>query len=442
MTNATPGAACDGVATVVEIERTFDRLWPIMRSLSGQGVRTTLDVLGEIASPMDRIEVPSGSHVFDWVVPSEWQFNEAYIIDPNGLRILDASENTLHLVNYSVPFRGRMTLDELQPHLFSIPERPAAVPYVTSYYTPRWGFCLSQEMRDSLPSGEYEVVVDCMHKDGGLTLGEVVLPGKETAEVLFSTYVCHPSLAHNELSGPLVAAYLCRALAALPDRRLTYRFLFSVETIGAISYLACRGDHLRSHLAAGYVVTCVGTEAPYTYKRSRRGDSLADRAALQVLRHRAPGYHEVIGFDPADASDERQYCSPGFDLPVGSLMRMRYNTYPEYHTSDDNKSFVSFDAMRETIGTYLDVCHALEANVRYENTIKFCEPQLGPRGLYGSLGGVYGPDRLQSALLWLLNLADGTRDLLAIAERSGLEVGLLAEAARLGAGGGVLARVG
>ena len=429
------------LVTTNEIEGTFDRLWPLMRSISGEGVRRTLDILAEIASPMDRIEVPSGSRVFDWEVPKEWQFREAYIISPNGERILDASRNTLHLVNYSTPFRGRLSLDELQPHLFSLPNRPTAIPYVTSYYTPRWGFCLTQEMRDSLPPGEYEVVIDCTHKDGCITLGEVVLSGEESEEVLFSTYVCHPSLAHNELSGPLVTAYLCHALAALPHRRLTYRFLFGVETIGAISFLAHRGDHLRSHLAAGYVVTCVGNDAPYTYKRSRNGMSLADRTALHVLQHRAQGHYEVIDFDPADASDERQFCSPGFDLPVGSLMRTRYNTYPEYHTSDDNKSFVSFESMRETVGMYFDVCRALEANVIYQNTVRFCEPQLGPRGLYGSLGGVYGPDQLQSALLWVLNLADGTRDLLAIAERSGIEFDLLSEAARRGVEGGVLERV-
>jgi aminopeptidase-like protein len=422
-----------------EIEDIFDRLWPIMRSLTGDGVRRTLDILSEIV-PISRIEIPSGTQAFDWRVPQEWNFNEAYIIDPLGRRILDAAENTLHLVNYSIPFSGRMGLKELQNHLFSLPERPEAIPYVTSYYAPRWGFCLSQIMRDQLTDGEYAVVVDTTLKDGTLTLGEVILPGEEEREILFSSYVCHPSLANNELSGPIVAAYLCRALSKVQSRRLTYRFVFLVETIGAISYLARHGEHLQRNLHAGYVVTCTGTSAPYVYKRSRRGDTVADRAALYVLGQSAPDYHAAIDFDPADGSDERQYCSPGFDLPVGSLMRTRYNTYPEYHTSNDNKSFVSFDAMRETIGVYCELCQTLEQNVIYENTIKFGEPQLGRRGLYGSLGGAFGPEASHAALLWLLNLADGTRDLLAIAERSKVDIKLLAEVSQRACGAGIVTR--
>lgn len=423
-----------------EIEKTFDLMWPIMRSLSGDGVRRTLDILDGIV-PIDRIEVPSGTKVFDWEVPPEWIFRGAHVIDPYGRRILDASENTLHLVNYSIPFRGCMSLFELQEHLHSLPDRPNAIPYVTSYYNRRWGFCLSQRMRDLLPEGRYEVVVDTELKTNGcLTFGEIVLPGEEDAEILFSSYICHPSLANNELSGPLVSAYLARALAAQPRRRFTYRFAFLVETIGAICYLARHGEHFREKLAAGYIVTCTGTDAPYVYKRSRRANTLTDRAALHVLAHATAGHYSAIDFNPADGSDERQYCSPGFDLPVGSIMRTRYNTYPEYHTSDDNKDFISFNAMRDTVHLYLDVCRALESNVTYRNRVMFCEPQLGRYGLYGTLGGTYGPNESQAALLWLLNLADGSRDLLTIADHSGLEIELLSTVGQRAVEAGLLVR--
>jgi aminopeptidase-like protein len=355
--------------------------------------------------------------------------------------MLDVREHTLRLVNYSTGFRGRVSRAELEAHLHSLPDLPDAIPYVTSYYAPRWGFCLSERERAALPDGAYDVVIDAEHVDGSLTIGEAVLPGEEPGEVLLSTYTCHPSLANNELSGPLVTALLYRRLAAWPRRRLTFRFVFLPETIGSLAYLGLRGEHLRRHLRAGYVVTCVGTGGPATYKRSRQGASLADRAAVHVLGRRRPGGEpRVLDFFPDRGSDERQYCSPGFDLPVGSLMRAMYGAYPEYHTSLDDRAFISFEAMAETIDVYAEVLAVLDASVRYRNLAPHGEPQLGRRGLYPTLGTREGGVRT-SALMWLLNFSDGRHDLLAIAERSGHEVSALHEAALRAVDAGLLERV-
>lgn len=409
-----------------EIERYFDRLWPLLRSLTGDGVRATHDILSELA-PLERTEVPSGSRVLDWIVPPEWVVRDAYVIDPNGRRILDVHENNLHLVGYSTPFRGVLSREELDQHLHSLPAQPTAIPYLTSYYSPRWGFCLTHEHRERLPAGDYEVVVDTeLRADGSLTLGEAVLPGEEPGEVLLSTYTCHPSLASNELSGPLVTSFLYRRVAAWPRRRLGYRFVFVPETIGAIAYLASHGDHLRDRLVAGYVVTCIGDSGPFTLKRSRRGDTLADRAAAYVLGGEPDV--RVVDFFPS-GSDERQYCSPGFDLPVASVMRTMYGTYPEYHTSLDNRDFISFSAMAKSVEVYERILRTLDANVSLVNTYPYGEPQLGRRGLYPSLGGSKEADARAEAMLWILNQSDGEHDLLDIAARSGVPMELIVEAA-------------
>jgi aminopeptidase-like protein len=414
-----------------EIESYFDRLWPILRSITGEGVRQTHDILSEIVR-LERTEIPTVTQVFDWTIPKEWKVNEAYAIDPNGKRILDVKENNLHLVNYSIPFRGTLSKQELEQHLYSLPDKPTAIPYVTSYYSPRWGFCLSQQERDALPNGNYQVVVDTELFDGSLTLSEAVLKGESTDEVLISTYTCHPSLASNELSGPLVAAFLYRELAKLEHRRLTYRFVFLPETIGAITYLHLKGEHLKKHLVAGYVITCIGDAGDFTYKRSRQSSinptlALVDRTAEHVLKY-SKQPHKVIDFSPL-GSDERQYCSPGFNLPVGSLMRSQYGTYSEYHTSLDNKDFVSFEAMAESVQMYFSVLKTLEANRTYKNLFPYGEPQLGKRGLYETLGRNTIPE-LSSAVFWLLNYADGEHDLLWIAEKSGYSVELLHKAAQ------------
>ena len=439
-----------------EIERVFDRLWPLLRSLTGAGVRATHDILAELV-PLQRIEVPSGTQVFDWTVPKEWVVREAYVIAPGGRRILDVAENNLHLVNYSTPFRGRLSRREFDAHLHSRPDLPDAIPYVTSYYEPRWGFCLSDRERKALPDGDYVVVVDTELVDGSLTISEAVLPGSSKDEVLISTYTCHPSLANNELSGPLVAAFLYRRLAAWPQRRLTYRFVFAPETIGAIAYLARCGDHLRERMIAGYVVTCAGLDTHFTYKRSRRGDSLADRTALLALKQLGADVR-VHDFTPT-GSDERQYCSPGFNLPVGSLMRGAYGDYAEYHTSLDSKSLIAFAALQGSIDAYEAICRTLEsagerhviaaekaacrtldADATFQNLFPYGEPQLGRRGLYPTLGAA-DQNRRVEAMMWVLNLSDGKHDLPAISVRSGIPIEALWNAALAAEKKDVLKRV-
>ena len=433
---ALPQLAASEPDSAGQIEALFDRLWPLLRSLTGEGVRATHDILSEYL-PLQRIEVPSGTRVFDWVVPKEWVVRRAYIVAPDGRPILDVADNNLRLVNYSVPFRGTLSRAVLDKHLHSRPDMPDAIPYVTSYYEPRWGFCLSENERTALPDGDYEIVVDTELKDGALTISEAVLPGLEADEVLISTYTCHPSLANNELSGPLVAAMLYRRLAAWPERRLTYRFVFAPETIGAIAYLSLRGDHLRERLVAGYVATCCGLGTHFTYKRSRRGDSLADRAALHALKSLRAD-HRVRDFTPT-GSDERQYCSPGFNLPVGSLIRGAYGEYPEYHTSLDNKSLIDFPALCGTVEAYEAMCRTLDRNETFENVLPYGEPQLGRRGLYPTLGAVDQAERVQ-AMMWVLNLSDGDHDLLSIAERSGLAIDQLWPAAIVAEEAGILRR--
>lgn len=434
------------------IETYFDRLWPILRSITGEGVRQSHDILGELV-PLERLEIPSGTQVFDWTIPKEWRVREAYVLDPNGQRILDVQENNLHLLNYSKPFRGTLSLAELNEHLYSLPDKPTAIPYLTTYYKARWGFCLSQEQRSALPEGKYEVVVDTELFDGSLTIGEAVLQGESDDEVFISTYTCHPSLANNELSGPLVAAFLYKRLAALEQRHFTYRFVFLPETIGAIAYLHLRGEHLKAQVKAGYVITCIGDDAPFTFKHSRLGASLADLAAEQVLKESGVE-HSVLPYSPM-GSDERQYCSPGFNLPVASLMRTMYGTYSEYHTSLDNKDFISFEALQGSVDMYEQVCLKLErdheilsqlssvhlsdnthleaessnASIRYLNLFPKGEPRLDKHGLYDSLGQGSVPDLTQK-VLWLLNYSDGEHSLGSISALSGFSVEGLHEAAQ------------
>lgn len=420
MTRETPG----------EIAACFDRLWPLLRSLTGEGVRQTHDILGELA-PLERLELPSGTEVLDWRVPQEWVVREAYVVAPGGERILDVRENNLHLVNCSTAFRGRISREELDEHLYSLPDAPEAIPYVCSYYTPRWGFCLSQNQRDALAPGDYEVVVDCDHIDGSMTISEAVLPGESADEVLLSSYTCHPSLANNELSGPLVLMFLYRRLAQLSRRRLTYRFVLAPETIGAIAYLSQRGEHLLQHTVAGYVFTCLGMPGTYTYKKSRRGDSLADRAAITVLGQMKDAETSVREFWPS-GSDERQYCSPGYNLPVGSIMRVPYGEFPEYHTSMDNRDLISFPAMVESVDACFEICLALDMNVKFKSAVMHGEPHYTKWGL--------APNRKEDlarpgyndreSLEWLLNLSDGEHGLLDISVKSGIPVPLLDDAAR------------
>ena len=401
-------------ALPLQLENYFDRLWPICRSITGEGLRESLNILREIL-PLEIHEAATGKQVFDWTIPSEWNIQDAYILSPDGRRIAEFKKNNLHVVNYSIPVNKKVRWEELEKHLYHIPEIPNAIPYITSYYAAKWGFCITHEEWLSLPrEGEYTVVIDSSLQEGVLNWGECVLHGETEEEVLLSTYVCHPSMANNELSGPLATAFLYQQLSAMPKRRLTYRFLFAPETIGVIAFLHERGEHLKKHLTAGYVLTCCGDSGQMTYKRSKHRNSAADRAAEHVLKHSGQP-HRIIEF-AVGGSDERQYCSPGFNLPVGSLMRTPYQQYREYHTSLDNKELISFEALSEIIHTYTAICQVLEANQLFVNQIPFCEPQLGKRGLYpSSVDPAFNRSELHR-LLHFLSFTDGTKDLIDIAE--------------------------
>jgi len=403
-----------------ELEAYFDRLWPLNRSLTGNGNRETIKILSELID-LQQTEVPSGSQCFDWTVPPEWNVKEAWIKDNNGNKIVDFSECNLHLLGYSIPVNRKMPLSELKENIYTLPEQPDLIPYLTSYYKERWGFCMCHNQLMQLQDGIYEVFIDSvLDYNGSMTIADAVLKGSSEREILFSTYICHPSLASNELSGPLVAAFIYRELAKIENRHYTYRFVFIPETIGSICYLSMHGDHLKKNLDAGYVITCIGNEGNFTYKRSRQGNSLADRSAEIILKQTETNYI-IEDFFPG-GSDERQYCSPGFNLPVGSLMRTRYGKYPEYHTSADNKSFLSFDAMGKSVAKYLDIINIFENNFYYKNLMPFCEPQLGKRGLYPTLGSQKKTTDFVEKMMWVLNLSDGTNDLISISERSKMPV--------------------
>jgi len=404
------------------LESYFDRLWPINRNITGPGSRKSLDILGEIM-PMQRYQFKTDSQVFDWTVPGEWDITAAYFIDPHGVKHADFQKNNLHIIQYSVPFAGKLTLDKLRPHLHSIPEQPDAIPYKTSYYQECWGFCLAHNELLSLPEGEYEVVIDAKHYPGHIEIGEAVLPGTSKQEILITSYLCHPSLANNELSGPLVLTFLYERIKTWPKRRYTYRFVLAPESIGSICYLSLRGQHLKKCLLAGYLLTCIGDPGDFTYRLSRRGDTVADQAARLLLRDY--GTHSIIPFDPSNGSSERHFCSPGFNLPFGSLSRTLYGCYPEYHTSLDNKEFISFGAMADSVDLCFKILEALESNCRWFNKVQFGEPQLAKRGLYPSLTFRVELEEKLKAMMWLLNLADGEHDLFKIAERSGHQLQVL-----------------
>ena len=396
-------------------------LFPICRSITGAGLRQSLKRVGELI-PLATHEVPTGTQLFDWTVPKEWNIADAYIKDRDGRRIVDFRDNNLHVVNYSAPVNARMSLAELRPHLHSLPDRPDWIPYRTTYYAETWGFCLPHRQLESLPDGEYEVVIDSSLRDGALTYGECVLPGEVEDEVLISTHICHPSLANDNLSGVAVAAALAQILASAPHR-YTYRFLFVPGTIGPIAWLARNQDKVR-RIKHGLVLACVGDRGSINYKRSRRGSADIDRAVECVLRSRAKPF-EVRDFSPY-GYDERQYCSPGFDLPVGSFRRTPHGEYQEYHTSADNLDFVSGVHLADSLGTLLEAIDLLESDVAFRNLSPNCEPQLGRRGLLPAAN-----ESAQMALLWMLNLSDGSNSLLDIAERSGLPFGELRRATEI-----------
>ena len=406
------------------LEHYFDRLWPINRSLTGDGNRETLAILSEIV-PFEIKEIPSGTTCFDWQVPPEWNVREAWIKNSKGEKIIDFATNNLHLLGYAEPFQGKLAFQDLAEHLYTLPEQPELIPYLTSYYKRRWGFCLSHQQYLSLDKEEtYEVLIDStLDESGSMTMAEAVIKGASDREILFSTYFCHPSLASNELSGPLVAAFVYEALSKRTDLRYTYRFAFQPETIGAICYLSEKGTHLKEKLDAGFIVTCIGDDGLFTYKKSRIGNALIDKVCQAVLEQTEEDYN-LVEFSPR-GSDERQYCSPGFNLPMGSLMRSMYGKYPEYHTSADNKAFVSFSAMEAAVNKFLQIIDVLEANRYYLNQFPFCEPQLGKRGLYPTLGSQKQTAAFVEAMMWVLNLSDGEHDLIDISRESGIELDTL-----------------
>jgi len=404
-----------------KIEDYFDRLWPINRSLTGDGNRETLKILSEIIDIKVQ-EIPSGTECFDWVVPPEWNVNEAWIKDSNGNTIVDFNINNLHLLGYSEPFKGKLSFEEIKAHIYTSPEQPTLIPYLTSYYKLRWGFCMSHEQFLSLDKHEiYEVCIDSkLDEKGSMTMGEAFIKGSSDKEILFSTYICHPSLASNELSGPLVSAFIYQSLKKQKNLKYNYRFVFVPETIGSICLLSQKGDYFKEKLSAGFVITCIGDDGNFTYKKSRIGNSLPDRAAEIILKQTEKKYN-IIDFFPS-GSDERQYCSPGFNLPVGSLMRTMYGVYPEYHTSADNKNYISFEAMEKSVNKYLAILELLERNKKYINKMPFCEPQLGKRGLYPNLGSQKVTEKFVSTMMWILNLSDGLNDLIDISEKTNIPV--------------------
>jgi aminopeptidase-like protein len=399
-------------------------LFPICRSITGAGLRDTLDRIGKIV-PLQLTEVPTGTVAFDWTVPKEWNIRDAWVADDRGERVIDFRQSNLHVVSYSTPVRRRLTLDELRPHLHTMPDHPTWVPYRTSYYAESWGFCLSQEQLDVLPEGEYEAVIDATLDDGSLTYGECVLPGSSTDEILISGHCCHPSLANDNLSGVVVAAHLAHLLARV-ERRYTYRFLFAPGTIGAIVWLS-RNEDVLARIRAGLVLACVGDAGPVVYKRSRQGDATVDRAAAHVLAHRG-GDDEVIDFSPY-GNDERQFCSPGFDLPVGAITRSGHDRSVRHHTSADDLASIDPAALADTLGTCLSILGVVEDDATLVSLSPKGEPQLGRRGLYRSFGGRAEQADLESALLWVMNLADGHHTTLDVAQRAGLPVAVVNEAA-------------
>src|SRR5258708_33000626 len=387
--------------------------FPICRSITGEGLRQTLSMIGRRV-PVQIVNVPTGTPVLDWTIPKEWNIRDAYIKNPNGDRIVDFQSCKLHVLNYSAPIHAKMPLSELKPHLFTLPEHPDWIPYRTSYYRENWGFCLTHNQMLSLREGEYEVCIDSTLENGQLTYGECFLPGKSTEEVLISCHVCHPSLGNDNLSVLSVATFLAQFLTGR-DLRYSYRFLFIPGTIGAIAWLA-KNRETCNRVRHGLVLTCRGDRGPFHYKKSRQENAEGDRAVENVLKHTDPA--SILPFSPY-GYDERQYCSPGFNLPVGCLMRSVWGTFPEYHTSADNLDFIDPHSLAESLKVCASIVDVLEKNQGYTNLAPFGEPQLGRRGLYPSTGGT-SPELELNARLWMLNLSDGHHSLLDIADRSGL----------------------
>ncbi len=400
-------------------------LYPICRSITGEGVRETLKIIQKRV-PLEIQEVPSGTKVFDWTVPLEWNVTDAYVMNREGKRVIDFQSHNLHLMSYSVPVRKKMGLEELRPHLFSLPAHPEWIPYRTSYYKENWGFCMRHVDFEELSDEEYDVVIDSTLQAGSLTYGELYLPGEASDEVLVSCHVCHPSLCNDNLSGITVAVKLAETMAAR-SRRYSYRFLFIPGTIGSITWLA-QNEQIVPCIRHGLVITGVGDAGNVTYKKSRQGNAEIDRAMTHVLRHSGEA-HSIIDFFPY-GYDERQYCSPGFNLPVGCFMRTLHGQYPEYHSSADNLDLVRSESLSRSYADCLQTFELLEGNRVYVSQNPRCEPQLGRRGLYRAVAGQQENQCRELALLWVLNMSDGRHALLDIADRADLPFGQIQSAAQ------------
>jgi aminopeptidase-like protein len=424
MTFSDPNEASSGEELGKEMHSFMAELYPICRSITGEGVRETLRAIQK-RIPLEMKEIPSGTKVFDWTVPLEWNVADAYVMNREGKRVIDFNAHNLHLMSYSSPVRKKMPLADLRPHLFTLPDHPEWIPYRTSYYKEDWGFCLRHADLEQLADDEYEVVIDSSLQAGSLTYGEAYLPGETSDEVLISCHVCHPALCNDNLSGLTLAVKLAETMVSRP-RRYSYRFLFIPGTIGSITWLA-QNEQTVSRIKHGLVLTGLGDAGNITYKKSRQGNTEIDRAMAHVLRHSGES-HTIIDFFPY-GYDERQYCSPGFDLPVGCFMRTPHGQYPEYHSSADDLGFVKPDSLARSYARCLGVFDLLEGNRTYMNQNPKCEPQLGRRGLYRAIAGQQERNQSELALLWVLNLSDNVHTLFDIATKSGLRFDLIKTAA-------------
>lgn len=389
-------------------------LFPICRSLTGAGVRESLHYLSSHLDGLKVHSIPSGTAVFDWTIPLEWSIEDAYVLDPAGNKVIDFKNSNLHVLNYSTPVDVELSLNQLNEHLYSLPDMPTAIPYVTSYYAPRWGFCLAQEDRDKLKDGLYRAVIKSNHYHGCLNYAEYFLKGETDEEILISTYICHPSMANNELSGPVVTTALANLIRELPSRKYNYRFVFVPETIGAITFISENLAHLKSKVVGGFVLTCIGDERNYSYLQSKQEGTLSDRAAMHSMKSLV-GDYKLYDF-LSRGSDERQYCAPGVDLPIGSIMRTRYGDYPEYHTSLDDLSLVTASGLAGGLEVCFETIKLIEANETYKVTV-YCEPQLGKRGLYPTISSMALDYTDVRTLTNLIAYCDGKHDLIAIAEK-------------------------
>ena len=405
-----------------------EKLFPIHRSITGHGVRQTHDVLRDVIPELESKEIPSGSQCFDWTIPDEWNVEEAYIADMTGRRVIDFADNNLHLMSYSVPVDATLDREELMAHLYSLPDLPDAIPFITSYFNRRWAFCVTERQKQGLTDTRYRVVVRSSIEPGGMTYGEILVPGRSTQEILIHTYTCHPQMANNETSGMAVTAYLARAILDMPERRYSYRIVYVPETIGAVAYISRNLDSLRKSVIAGFVMTCVGDDRGWSFLPARQGNTLPERAARHVLDRilRVP----YASFSYLDrGSDERQYCAPGINLPVVSIMRSKYGTYPEYHTSLDDLSVISPDGLWGGFSATFQAIQIIEKNETLAATV-LCEPWLSPRGLRAPLKDGKFIDDFSEKVSHLLAYSDGTMDLLAIADLTGkpfFDLALVAE---------------